>query len=67
MSSADEAAFDDRRCRYRGCATDLGVECQIVDMPVDIFARKRDSYHKDDPLRFLFPNMLGVAEMLHVL
>ena len=59
--------FDDKRQRYKGMAVDQGTESGLCDMTVDVVPSKRGAYHPDDPMNFLFPWMLSIADFLHIL
>ena len=67
MTVQSFADFDIKRALYRGSTTDMGIESKIHDMPVDVIPELRSKYDKRDPLAYMYPNMLGVIDMLHIL
>ena len=66
MHSDSLRSFDALRDRYRACTSDKGAEKHIQMMPVDIVPAKRNVHLPGDPAKYLYPNMLGIADSLHI-
>jgi len=67
MGVSTVAEFDIKRCFYKGLTTDMGVEAGVTDHSVGVVPSMRGRFPARDRMSYLYPDMIGIIDALHVL